>query len=96
VPRFALIGTGGTIAGKGAFRRLLDVTPHPCFGFRRLARQVRVIWGEADILLPKALIEGIEDLIDDVKIDRIPEGTHWIVHEQPERVNRIIRGFLAE
>ncbi|MFC7517721.1 alpha/beta fold hydrolase [Herbaspirillum sp. GCM10030257] len=53
-----------------------------------------VIWGERDIALPKSLLNGLEDLIDDVKIERIPEGTHWIVHEQPERVNRLIRSFL--
>ena len=53
-----------------------------------------VIWGEQDIALPKSLLNGLEDLIDDVKIERIPEGTHWIVHEQPERVNRLIRSFL--
>jgi len=53
-----------------------------------------VIWGEQDIALPKSLLNGLEDLIDDVRIERIPEGTHWIVHEQPERVNRLIRSFL--
>lgn len=53
-----------------------------------------VIWGEQDIALPKSLLNGLEDLIDNVKIERIPEGTHWIVHEQPERVNRLIRSFL--
>ncbi|RJF95826.1 alpha/beta fold hydrolase [Noviherbaspirillum saxi] len=60
----------------------------------RVKVQTRVIWGEQDIALPKSLLNGLEALIDDVKIERIPEGTHWIVHEQPERVNRLIRSFL--
>ncbi|OWW20018.1 alpha/beta fold hydrolase [Noviherbaspirillum denitrificans] len=56
----------------------------------------RVIWGEQDIALPKSLINGLDGLIGDLKIERIPEGTHWVIHEQPERVNRLIRGFLSE
>src|SRR6478672_301497 len=56
----------------------------------------RVIWGENDIALPKTLIDGLEQFIDDLKIERIPEGTHWVIHEQPDRINRLIRGFLAD
>ena len=56
----------------------------------------RIIWGENDKALPKTLLDGIENFIDDVKIQRIPEGSHWIIHEQPERVNRIIREFLVD
>ena len=31
----------------------------------------------------------------DLTIRRIPDGTHWVIHEQPERVNGYIRDFLA-
>ena len=62
----------------------------------RVCVPTRVIWGERDIALPKSLIEGLDALVDDLKIERIPEGTHWVIHEQPERINRLIRGFLGE
>lgn len=62
----------------------------------RIKVPTRVIWGENDMALPKTLLDGLDDLIDDLKIERIPEGTHWIIHEQPDRVNRLIRGFLSE
>jgi len=61
----------------------------------RIKVPTRVIWGESDIALPKSLLDGLEGLIDDIRIERIPEGTHWIIHEQPERINRLIRQFLA-
>lgn len=64
-------------------------------GFR-IEVPTRVIWGENDIALPKTLLDGLDGLIDDLRIERIPEGSHWIIHEQPERVNRLLRGFLAE
>lgn len=62
----------------------------------RIKVPTRVIWGERDMALPKTLLDGLDGLIDDLKIERIPEGTHWVVHEQPERINRLIRGFLNE
>jgi len=56
---------------------------------------VRVIWGDTDRALKTGLVEGLDEVCDDVEVVRIPEGSHWIVHEQPERVTRLIRGFLA-
>ena len=54
----------------------------------------RVIWGEADIALPATLLDGLDEVVDDLQIQRIPDGSHWVIHEQPQRVNRLIRGFL--
>ena len=54
----------------------------------------RVIWGEADSALPAGLLDGLEAVVDDLQVQRIPEGSHWVIHEQPERINRLIRGFL--
>ena len=62
----------------------------------RVRVPTHVIWGERDVALPVTLLDGLEAVVDDLRIERIPEGTHWIVHEQPERVSRLIRGFLAE
>lgn len=62
----------------------------------RIKVPTRVIWGESDVALPKTLLDGLDGLVDDLKVERIPEASHWVVHEQPERINRLIRGFLSE
>ncbi|MFZ6758734.1 alpha/beta fold hydrolase [Undibacterium sp. Ji50W] len=54
----------------------------------------RVIWGENDKALPKTLLDGLENFVEDIQIQRIAEGSHWVIHEQPERINRLIRQFL--
>jgi pimeloyl-ACP methyl ester carboxylesterase len=54
----------------------------------------RVIWGEADIALPATLLDGLEEVVTDLQVQRIADGSHWVIHEQPERVNRLVRGFL--
>ncbi|MFZ6748001.1 alpha/beta fold hydrolase [Undibacterium sp. Ren11W] len=54
----------------------------------------RVIWGGADKALPKSLLTGLEDFVADLEIVRIAEGSHWIIHEQPARINALLRGFI--
>lgn len=54
-----------------------------------------VIWGEADKALRPSLLDGLDAFIPDLRLVRIPEGSHWIIHEQPARVNRLIREFLV-
>lgn len=62
----------------------------------RIKVPTRVIWGEKDVALPKSLLDGLENVVDDLRVERIPEGSHWVIHEQPERVNRLIRQFLVQ
>src|SRR6266545_4318210 len=54
-----------------------------------------VIWGEKDRALLTGNLDGLERFVPDLTIERIPEGSHWVVNEHPERVNRLIRAFLA-
>jgi pimeloyl-ACP methyl ester carboxylesterase len=54
----------------------------------------RVIWGESDIALPKTLLDGLDGFVDQLDLVRIPEGSHWVVHEQPARINQLIRETL--
>ena len=55
-----------------------------------------VIWGEQDQALLPVLLEGLEALVPDLRIQRVPDGSHWVVHERPEIVETAIREFLAE
>lgn len=52
------------------------------------------IWGEGDAALLPSLLDGLAEFVPDLKIHRIPEATHWVVHEKPEEVNRAIREFI--
>lgn len=54
-----------------------------------------VIWGMLDQALLPTQLDGLDEYIPDLKVERIEDGTHWVIHEQPERVNRLIRGFIG-
>lgn len=63
------------------------------------ALQVRVptdvVWGEADTALPPALLDGLDRYVADLRIERLPGASHWLVHEQPEAVAAAIERALA-
>ena len=53
-----------------------------------------VIWAMDDIALPPALLDGLADYVDDLTVRTVPEASHWIVHEQPQKVTELIASFL--
>ena len=55
-----------------------------------------VIWGEADIALPPALVEGLDAYVPHMQLQRVPGATHWIVHEQGDVVARLMAAFLSQ
>ncbi len=54
-----------------------------------------VIWGMRDRALLPRLLDGLDELVPDLRVERVPDATHWVVHEQPDRVNRLIRTFIG-
>ena len=54
-----------------------------------------VIWGMRDEALLPCLLDGLDAHVSNLRIERVSEGTHWVVHEFPERVNAAIRDFLG-
>jgi epoxide hydrolase 4 len=54
-----------------------------------------VIWGEKDTALLIGNLDGLDKVVPHLTIKRIPNGSHWVVHEEPEAVNGAIHEFLA-
>src|SRR5579872_4215882 len=53
-----------------------------------------VIWGEKDTALLTSNLDGLDQFVPELTIKRIPEGTHWVIHEKPAEVNGYIRDFI--
>lgn len=53
-----------------------------------------VLWGEGDQALLPCLLDGLDRWVPDLYLTRVPQASHWIVHEQPERVVEEIRRNL--
>ena len=54
-----------------------------------------VVWAERDLALLPSLLDGLDAFVPDLEIVRVPEATHWIIHEQPARVAAAIAQALA-
>ena len=54
-----------------------------------------VIWGERDAALRPVLLEGLDRMVPDLRVERLPQATHWLVHEEPERIVAWMRDFLG-
>ena len=55
-----------------------------------------VVWALDDTALPPTLLDGLEDYVPQMQLHRVPGATHWILHEQPELVARLLQEFLAQ
>ena len=66
--------------------------PTPSFNIRV---PTLVIWGERDPALLVGLLDGLDQYVPDLRIERIPKGTHWVAHEYPREVGGFIRGFIG-
>ncbi len=53
-----------------------------------------VLWATEDTALPTALLDGLDEYVPRMDLRRVEGATHWIVHEQPERVAAHLQKFL--
>jgi pimeloyl-ACP methyl ester carboxylesterase len=53
-----------------------------------------IIWGVRDVFLLRGNAEASAALCDDVRIVWFEEATHWIQHEEADRVNPLLVDFL--
>ena len=53
-----------------------------------------LLWGEQDVALRKATTWGTERWVDPLTIRYLPEASHWVQQDEPERVNEMLLAFL--
>jgi pimeloyl-ACP methyl ester carboxylesterase len=59
-----------------------------------IAAPTLFIWGMRDQALSPRNTEGLEDWVPDLRIERIPDSSHWVMSDVPERTNELLAGFL--
>jgi pimeloyl-ACP methyl ester carboxylesterase len=62
----------------------------------RIKAPTLVIWGEMDTALLTGNLDGLEQFVPRLTVKRIPDGSHWVIHEKPAEVNGYIREFLKQ
>jgi pimeloyl-ACP methyl ester carboxylesterase len=77
-------GTGATSSGT------FGVAP----GALTVKVPTLVIWGEKDTALLTQNLDGLDKFVPQLTIKRIPDGSHWVIHEKRDEVNADIREFI--
>lgn len=54
-----------------------------------------VLWAMEDVALPPELVDGLEEYVPRLTLEKVPGATHWIVHERPQFVAQRLQAFLA-
>lgn len=88
----------GALNGMLSYYRATDllggVERLPPLALRPVATPTLVIWGEQDRALLPGNLDGLAQYAPNLQIARIPDASHWVVHEQPARVSALIAAFL--
>lgn len=61
---------------------------------RPVAAPTLLVWGEKDPHLVVRLAEGLEEWVPGIRVERLPGASHWVAADEPERLSRLLAGFL--
>jgi epoxide hydrolase 4 len=93
----ALAQPGALTAMVNYYRAVFRQSP---FAMKRELRAIDVptllIWGERDRHLGLPLLDGTEQWVRNLRIERVPNASHWVQNDVPERVNELLVEFLRE
>ncbi len=62
----------------------------------RVALPTLVLWATGDTALLPELLDGLQDFVPQLQLERIDGATHWVVHEQPALVAARLQAFLNQ
>lgn len=60
----------------------------------RISVPTLLIWGARDAFLSSDMAQPSIDLCDSGHLVYVDQATHWVHHEEPERVYKLVTGFL--
>jgi pimeloyl-ACP methyl ester carboxylesterase len=91
----ALRREGALRGGINYYRAMMrDVATRSLPRFRRIDAPVLVIWGERDRVLGRDMARPDPEWVPNARVEFLPEATHWVQRDEPERVNSLLVDFL--
>lgn len=54
-----------------------------------------VLWGEQDVALSPKLLDGLDQLVDNLEIRMLPTASHWVMEDAPDEAHAAIASFFA-
>ena len=76
------------------YRALMRYRPQR-LASHRITVPTLMIWGAQDFALGREMAQPSIDLCDDGRLIFLEDATHWVQHDEPERVNELLLEFFA-
>lgn len=92
----ALARPGALTAALNYYRALFRRNPLEARALlRRIEAPVMVIWGERDRYLGRELAEPDPAWVPNLRVERLPDASHFVAEDRPDGVNTLLLGFLG-
>jgi pimeloyl-ACP methyl ester carboxylesterase len=86
----------GASAGMINYYRSSVRQKHAEAQIRTISAPTLVIWGQRDRYLGQELAEPDHDDVPNLdRVERLPDASHWVHHDEHERVNQLLADFFA-
>jgi epoxide hydrolase 4 len=92
----ALARPGALTAALNYYRAALRYGGAALKDLRPIMIPTLLLWGEQDPYLSIRLTEGLRGWVPSLNVIRLPEASHWVQNDVPERVNELILAFLRK
>ena len=93
--REAMVRPGALVAACNYYRVLFRRNPARARALiKKIEAPTLVIWGERDRYLSAELAEPDPSWVPDLRVERLPEASHWVAEDRPDEVNALLFDLL--
>ena len=92
--REAAARPGATSAMLNYYRALLRYPDARQIGDGQVNVPTLVVWGEQDVAIDIHVLDGMDDYVPDLAVERLPDASHWVQQDAPDAVNAILDDWL--
>ena len=93
--QFAWSQSGALTAMLNWYRAALPMLVTTAPSEVRVEVPTLLLWGTQDAFLGRELVQPTLDLCTNGRVALLEEATHWLAHEEPEKVNALLTDFLV-
>ena len=85
----------GALTGMLNWYRALPLAKAAPRATEQIATPIRLLWGDKDSALEADLAEASIARCSAGEVIHLPDATHWLQHEEPQRVNALLLDFFG-
>jgi pimeloyl-ACP methyl ester carboxylesterase len=86
----------GAMTGMLNWYRAIVRRPPPPAKDSKVHVPTLVIWGKNDVALTSVMAEQSLKYCDDGRLVMLESATHWVQHDEPDRVNQLLVEFFED